>query len=212
MWVCVPPAHIPVLTPPPDPGTGDLYTMDDSQLVSDKSPLEEPPDLPSLRCAASPPLHAAGPFSLLPAGPPPAPLLAGPGSPPALHGTCHTRTGWCPPAGRSSPPHQLAPPAAGGWPPRWPCSASAAAAAPLCPGRAGTPRTPVLGSRSRCWWAPHGDERCAGAGACPRLGVSSTPWVPPASSGRGCTATRAPGTGGGCRVSWVEQEGGRARR
>ncbi|KAM6112383.1 LOW QUALITY PROTEIN: bromodomain adjacent to zinc finger domain protein 2A [Phoenicopterus ruber ruber] len=68
-----------------DPGTGDLYTMDDSQLVSDKSPLEEPPDLPGLRCAASPPLHAAGPFSLLPAGPPPAPLLADPGSLPALH-------------------------------------------------------------------------------------------------------------------------------
>ncbi|XP_064494997.1 bromodomain adjacent to zinc finger domain protein 2A isoform X1 [Pseudopipra pipra] len=61
-----------------DPGTGDLYTMDDSQLVSDKSSLEEPPDL-----AASPPLHAS-PFSLLPASPPPAPLLEGPGSP-ALH-------------------------------------------------------------------------------------------------------------------------------
>ncbi|KAM6395077.1 bromodomain adjacent to zinc finger domain protein 2A [Rhynochetos jubatus] len=67
-----------------DPGTGDLYTMDDSQLVSDKSPLEEPPDL---RCAASPPLHATSPFSLLPASPPPAPLLAGPGSPPTLHGS-----------------------------------------------------------------------------------------------------------------------------
>ncbi|XP_076216631.1 bromodomain adjacent to zinc finger domain protein 2A [Aptenodytes patagonicus] len=64
-----------------DPGTGDLYTMDDSQLVSDKSPLEEPPDLPGLRCAASPPLHAAGPFSLLPAGP----LLAGPSLLPTLH-------------------------------------------------------------------------------------------------------------------------------
>ncbi|XP_072703632.1 bromodomain adjacent to zinc finger domain protein 2A isoform X2 [Ciconia boyciana] len=58
-----------------DPGTGDLYAMDDSQLVSDKSPLEEPPELPGLRCA-SPPLHAAGPFGLLPAGP---------GSPPTLH-------------------------------------------------------------------------------------------------------------------------------
>ncbi|XP_033367334.1 bromodomain adjacent to zinc finger domain protein 2A [Parus major] len=58
-----------------DPGTGDLYAMDDSQLVSDKSSLEEPPDL-----AASPPLHA-GPFSLLPASPSPAPLLGGPGSP-----------------------------------------------------------------------------------------------------------------------------------
>ncbi|XP_074710137.1 bromodomain adjacent to zinc finger domain protein 2A isoform X1 [Strix uralensis] len=64
-----------------DPGTGDLYAMDDSQLVTDKSPLEEPPDL---RCA-SPPLHAASPFSLLPASPPPAPLLAGPASPPPLH-------------------------------------------------------------------------------------------------------------------------------
>ncbi|CAN0015748.1 unnamed protein product [Bubo scandiacus] len=61
-----------------DPGTGDLYAMDDSQLVTDKSPLEEPPDL---RCA-SPPLHAASPFSLLPTSPPPAPLLAGPASPP----------------------------------------------------------------------------------------------------------------------------------
>uniref|UniRef100_A0A8C3QF02 Bromodomain adjacent to zinc finger domain 2A n=1 Tax=Cyanoderma ruficeps TaxID=181631 RepID=A0A8C3QF02_9PASS len=59
-----------------DPGTGDLYAMDDSQLVSDKSSLEEPPDL-----TASPPLHA-GPFSLLPASPSPAPLLDGPGSPP----------------------------------------------------------------------------------------------------------------------------------
>lgn len=58
--------------------------MDDSQLVSDPAPLEDPPDLPGLRCAASPPLHAAGPFSLLPAGP---------GSPPALHGTCRTRMG-----------------------------------------------------------------------------------------------------------------------
>uniref|UniRef100_A0A8B9CM05 Bromodomain adjacent to zinc finger domain 2A n=1 Tax=Anser brachyrhynchus TaxID=132585 RepID=A0A8B9CM05_9AVES len=70
-----------------DPGTGDLYAMDDSQLVSDKSPLEEPPDVPSLRCAASPPLHAAGPFSLLAAGRPAPPLLASPDSPPALHGT-----------------------------------------------------------------------------------------------------------------------------
>ncbi|XP_068266002.1 bromodomain adjacent to zinc finger domain protein 2A isoform X2 [Nyctibius grandis] len=70
-----------------DPSTGDLYAMDDSQLVSDKSPLEEPPDLP---CAASPPLHAADPFSLLPTGPPPPPLLASPGSPPALHdGSSH---------------------------------------------------------------------------------------------------------------------------
>uniref|UniRef100_A0A8C3JJV5 Bromodomain adjacent to zinc finger domain 2A n=1 Tax=Calidris pygmaea TaxID=425635 RepID=A0A8C3JJV5_9CHAR len=77
-----------------DPGTGDLYTMDDSQLVSDPAPLEEPPDLPGLRCAASPPLHAAGPFSLLPDGP---------GSPPPLHGTCHARTGRCPPASRSPP-------------------------------------------------------------------------------------------------------------
>ncbi|XP_054253051.1 bromodomain adjacent to zinc finger domain protein 2A [Indicator indicator] len=59
-----------------DPGTGDLYAMDDSQLVSDKSPLEEPPDLP--------PLHAAGPFGLLPAGPSPTQLLEGPGLPPAL--------------------------------------------------------------------------------------------------------------------------------
>ncbi|XP_065510284.1 bromodomain adjacent to zinc finger domain protein 2A [Caloenas nicobarica] len=38
-----------------DPGTGDLYTMDDSRLVSDKS-LDDPP----------------GPFGLLPASPPPA--------------------------------------------------------------------------------------------------------------------------------------------
>ncbi|XP_035426105.1 bromodomain adjacent to zinc finger domain protein 2A isoform X4 [Cygnus atratus] len=68
-----------------DPGTGDLYTMDDSQLVSDKSPLEEPPDVPSLRCSASPPLHATGPFSLLAAGRPAPPLLASPDSPPALH-------------------------------------------------------------------------------------------------------------------------------
>ncbi|KAM6039080.1 LOW QUALITY PROTEIN: bromodomain adjacent to zinc finger domain protein 2A [Chlamydotis macqueenii] len=71
-----------------DPGTGDLYAMDDSPLVSDKSPLE-PPDL---RCA-SPPLHAAGPFSLLPPCPPPAPLLAGPGSPHALHGGSCTGPG-----------------------------------------------------------------------------------------------------------------------
>nr|XP_041567487.1 bromodomain adjacent to zinc finger domain protein 2A isoform X1 [Taeniopygia guttata]XP_041567488.1 bromodomain adjacent to zinc finger domain protein 2A isoform X1 [Taeniopygia guttata]XP_041567489.1 bromodomain adjacent to zinc finger domain protein 2A isoform X1 [Taeniopygia guttata] len=63
-----------------DPGTGDLYAMDDSRLVSDKSSLEEPPEL-----AASPPLHA-GPFSLLPASPSPAPLLDGRGSPPALPG------------------------------------------------------------------------------------------------------------------------------
>ncbi|XP_071585571.1 bromodomain adjacent to zinc finger domain protein 2A [Heliangelus exortis] len=58
-----------------DPGTGDPYTMDDSQLMSDKSPLEEPPDLP-----ASPPLPD-GPFSLLPPSPSPPPLLAGPSSP-----------------------------------------------------------------------------------------------------------------------------------
>lgn len=100
MWVCVPPtcsetggppargpAEVLVLIPPPDPGTGDLYAMDDSQLVSDKSPLEEPPDVPSLRCSASPPLHAAGPFSLLAASRPAPPLLTSPDSPPALHGT-----------------------------------------------------------------------------------------------------------------------------
>ncbi|KAM9514563.1 LOW QUALITY PROTEIN: bromodomain adjacent to zinc finger domain protein 2A [Guaruba guarouba] len=50
-----------------DPGPGDLYAMDDAPLVSDKSPLGDPPDLHD------------GPFSLLPP-----PLLAGPGSP-ALH-------------------------------------------------------------------------------------------------------------------------------
>ncbi|XP_069735525.1 bromodomain adjacent to zinc finger domain protein 2A-like [Phaenicophaeus curvirostris] len=71
-----------------DPGTGDPYTMDDARLVSDKSPLEEPPEL---RCADSPPLHADGPFGLLPASPSAAPLLAGTGSSPALHdgGTRH---------------------------------------------------------------------------------------------------------------------------
>lgn len=77
----------------PDPGTGDLYSMDDSQLVSDKSSLEEPPDL-----GASPPLHA-GSFSLLPASPSPAPLLHGPGSPPALPGTCGPGMLRCPPRG-----------------------------------------------------------------------------------------------------------------
>ncbi|XP_025047161.1 bromodomain adjacent to zinc finger domain protein 2A [Alligator sinensis] len=39
--------------PPADPGTGDLYEMDSSQLVSDKSPLEEPPDISALTPAGS---------------------------------------------------------------------------------------------------------------------------------------------------------------
>ncbi|XP_031465884.1 bromodomain adjacent to zinc finger domain protein 2A isoform X2 [Phasianus colchicus] len=70
-----------------DPDTGDLYAMDEAQLVGDKSPLEEPPDdapgppLP----AASPPLRAASPFSLLAAHRPAPPLLPSPDSPPPLH-------------------------------------------------------------------------------------------------------------------------------
>lgn len=187
MWVCVPPAHVPVLTPPPDPGTGDLYTMDDSQLVSDKSPLEEPPDLPGLRCAASPPLHAAGPFSLLPAGPPPAPLLAGPGSPPTLHGTCHTRTGRCPPAGRSSPPRQLAPRQRGGGHP------AGLVLPPLLP-----QHLCVQAERGphahRCWGA------AAGAGGHPR-GMNGVPVRAPA-PGWGsppCRGCPRPARGGGAQ-------------
>ena len=82
--------------PPPDPDTDDLYAMDETQLVGDKSPLEEPPD-----DAPGPPLHAASPFSLLAAHRPAPPLLPSPGSPPPLHGMWSTFMvwgggGWCP--------------------------------------------------------------------------------------------------------------------
>lgn len=84
------------MSPPPDPDTDDLYAMDETQLVGDKSPLEEPPDdapgppLP----ASSPPLHAASPFSLLAAHRPAPPLLPSPGSPPPLHGMWSTFMVW----------------------------------------------------------------------------------------------------------------------
>lgn len=128
-----------MLIPPPDPGTGDLYAMDDSQLVSDKSPLEEPPDVPSLRCSASPPLHAAGPFSLLEASRPAPPLLASPSSPPALHGTWTAPR--APPAatatGGARPPSRRAVPLCAG---PWVCGD------PAAPGA--EPEEPQLGA---CW-------------------------------------------------------------
>ncbi|XP_067170265.1 bromodomain adjacent to zinc finger domain protein 2A [Apteryx mantelli] len=68
-----------------DPGTGDLYEMDDSQLVSDKSPLEEPPDMSSLHCSASPSLNNSSSFSLLADDSQPShSLFASPSSPPVL--------------------------------------------------------------------------------------------------------------------------------
>ncbi|XP_053157523.1 bromodomain adjacent to zinc finger domain protein 2A isoform X2 [Hemicordylus capensis] len=48
-----------------DPGTGDLYEMDTSELVSGKSPLEEPPDISALDCPGSPSLNHTDSFSLL---------------------------------------------------------------------------------------------------------------------------------------------------
>ncbi|XP_048343814.1 bromodomain adjacent to zinc finger domain protein 2A isoform X2 [Sphaerodactylus townsendi] len=48
-----------------DPGTGDLYEMDTSELVSDKSPLEDPPDISALDCPGSPSLNHSDSFSLL---------------------------------------------------------------------------------------------------------------------------------------------------
>ncbi|KAK4807294.1 hypothetical protein QYF61_006355 [Mycteria americana] len=180
MWVCVPPAQVLVLTPPPDPGTGDLYAMDDSQLVSDKSPLEEPPELPGLRCA-SPPLHAAGPFGLLPAGP---------GSPPTLHGTCRARTGCCPPAGRSPPAPAGPRPRGTTAPPASFCLCGCRSA--FVSGQSGDPgRVHPHGGRTarRCGRLPP-------AGREPLRGGSSTPRVPPASSGKGCAATSPLGQAG----------------
>ncbi|XP_062975915.1 bromodomain adjacent to zinc finger domain protein 2A isoform X1 [Elgaria multicarinata webbii] len=48
-----------------DPGTGDLYEMDTSELVSGKSPLEEPPDISALDCPGTPSLNPSDSFSLL---------------------------------------------------------------------------------------------------------------------------------------------------
>ncbi|KAH0629183.1 hypothetical protein JD844_011057 [Phrynosoma platyrhinos] len=48
-----------------DPGTGDLYEMDTSELVSGKSPLEDAPDISALDCPGSPSLNHSGSFSLL---------------------------------------------------------------------------------------------------------------------------------------------------
>ncbi|XP_077780040.1 bromodomain adjacent to zinc finger domain protein 2A isoform X1 [Podarcis muralis] len=48
-----------------DPGTGDLYEMDTSELVSGKSPLEDPPDISALDCPGSPSLNPSDSFSLL---------------------------------------------------------------------------------------------------------------------------------------------------
>uniref|UniRef100_A0A8D2J5Q8 Bromodomain adjacent to zinc finger domain 2A n=1 Tax=Varanus komodoensis TaxID=61221 RepID=A0A8D2J5Q8_VARKO len=48
-----------------DPGTGDLYEMDTSELVSGKSPLEDPPDISALDCPGSPSLNHSDSFSLL---------------------------------------------------------------------------------------------------------------------------------------------------
>uniref|UniRef100_A0A8D0C4W9 Bromodomain adjacent to zinc finger domain 2A n=1 Tax=Salvator merianae TaxID=96440 RepID=A0A8D0C4W9_SALMN len=48
-----------------DPGTGDLYEMDTSELVSGKSPLEDSPDISSLDCPGSPTLNHSDSFSLL---------------------------------------------------------------------------------------------------------------------------------------------------
>ncbi|XP_008102188.3 bromodomain adjacent to zinc finger domain protein 2A isoform X1 [Anolis carolinensis] len=48
-----------------DPGTGDLYEMDTSELVSDKSPLEDAPDISALDCPGSPSLNHSGSFNLL---------------------------------------------------------------------------------------------------------------------------------------------------
>uniref|UniRef100_A0A670HYT6 Bromodomain adjacent to zinc finger domain 2A n=1 Tax=Podarcis muralis TaxID=64176 RepID=A0A670HYT6_PODMU len=48
-----------------DPGTGDLYEMDTSELVSGKSPLEDPPDISALDSPGSPSLNPSDSFSLL---------------------------------------------------------------------------------------------------------------------------------------------------
>ncbi|XP_061471168.1 bromodomain adjacent to zinc finger domain protein 2A isoform X4 [Rhineura floridana] len=48
-----------------DPGTGDLYEMDTSELVSGKSPLEDRPDISALDCPGSPSLNHSDSFSLL---------------------------------------------------------------------------------------------------------------------------------------------------
>ncbi|XP_070596717.1 bromodomain adjacent to zinc finger domain protein 2A isoform X7 [Erythrolamprus reginae] len=48
-----------------DPGTGDLYEMDTSELVSGKSSLEDPPDISALDCPGSPSLNHSDSFSLL---------------------------------------------------------------------------------------------------------------------------------------------------
>ncbi|XP_077184711.1 bromodomain adjacent to zinc finger domain protein 2A isoform X2 [Paroedura picta] len=48
-----------------DPGTGDLYEMDTSELVSGKSPLEDPTDISALDCPGSPSLNHSDSFSLL---------------------------------------------------------------------------------------------------------------------------------------------------
>uniref|UniRef100_A0A8C6YJQ1 Bromodomain adjacent to zinc finger domain 2A n=1 Tax=Nothoprocta perdicaria TaxID=30464 RepID=A0A8C6YJQ1_NOTPE len=69
-----------------DPGTGALYEMDDSQLVSGTSPLEEPPDMSSLQCSASSSLHDSGSFGLLADDSQAAASLFGSASPPPVLG------------------------------------------------------------------------------------------------------------------------------
>uniref|UniRef100_A0A8D0GHR7 Bromodomain adjacent to zinc finger domain 2A n=1 Tax=Sphenodon punctatus TaxID=8508 RepID=A0A8D0GHR7_SPHPU len=69
-----------------DPGTGDLYEMDTSELVSGKSPLEEAPDISALDCPESLSLNHSSSFSLLADdSQPSASLFAGDSSPPILH-------------------------------------------------------------------------------------------------------------------------------
>ncbi|XP_043388543.1 LOW QUALITY PROTEIN: bromodomain adjacent to zinc finger domain protein 2A [Chelonia mydas] len=68
-----------------DPGTGDLYEMDNSQLVNDKSSLEAAPDISTLDCSESPSLNNSSSFSLLPDdSQAPSSLFVSPVSPPVL--------------------------------------------------------------------------------------------------------------------------------
>uniref|UniRef100_A0A8C0GDF9 Bromodomain adjacent to zinc finger domain 2A n=1 Tax=Chelonoidis abingdonii TaxID=106734 RepID=A0A8C0GDF9_CHEAB len=68
-----------------DPGTGDLYEMDNSQLVNDKSSLEAAPDISTLECSESPSLNSSSSFSLLPDdSQAPTSLFVSPDSPPVL--------------------------------------------------------------------------------------------------------------------------------
>uniref|UniRef100_A0A674JPH2 Bromodomain adjacent to zinc finger domain 2A n=1 Tax=Terrapene triunguis TaxID=2587831 RepID=A0A674JPH2_9SAUR len=68
-----------------DPGTGDLYEMDNSQLVNDKSSLEAAPDISTLECSESPSLNNSSSFSLLPDDSQgPSSLFVSPDSPPVL--------------------------------------------------------------------------------------------------------------------------------